>query len=357
MKDCVLVGDCLLRLRELPSESVHCCVTSPPFWGLRDYGSRVWLGGTLGCSHDRTQEIPSPDPGEDGNQWRLPPTKLCLDCNAWYGQLGLEPELDSYIAHMVEVFREVRRVLHTSGVLWLNLGDGYARQGGVGAPGKNAKVGMTRKAVQRRNCKPPKGLKSGDLMMIPARVALALQADGWWLRAENIWHKPNAMPESVRNRTTRAHEKVYMLTKNSHYFYDAQAIRGGREDGGPRANRRSVWSINTVPYPKAHFAVFPPALPRMCILAGTSNQGCCSTCLAPNVEKNGEMRPTCSCGGTPIPCTVLDPFAGSGTTLMVAKELRRSFIGIELNDSYKDLILDRLDSCSEEPPRAWELDS
>jgi site-specific DNA-methyltransferase (cytosine-N4-specific) len=221
----LIQGDALEELTKLPDSSISCVVTSPPYWGLRDYGTRKWLDGEADCVHEKVEEHASPDPGEDGNKWRLPPTKTCLECGAWYGQLGLEPTLDMYLEHMVILFGEVRRVLHPTGTLWLNVGDSYARTGGVGAPGKSAKVGMTRSGHQRRNCVPPAGLKSKDLMRIPARFAEALQADGWWLRAENVWYKPNAMPETVTDRTTRAHEMVYMFAKSERYFYDAKSIR------------------------------------------------------------------------------------------------------------------------------------
>jgi len=261
----LIPGDCIAGLRTLPDASVHCCVTSPPYWGLRDYG------------HD--------------------------------GQIGLEKTPDAYVARMVEVFREVRRVLRDDGTLWLNLGDSYA--------------GSTMTA----------NLKQKDLVGVPWRVAFALQADGWWLRQDIIWHKPNPMPESVRDRCTKAHEYVFLLTKSERYFYDAEAVseesvgreRFGnwikgqpcpdrqdnhRQDMTPTTtrNRRSVWTVTTKPYSGAHFAVMPPDLVEPCIRAG------------------------CPEGGT-----VLDPFAGSGTTLAVAAELGRNAIGCELNPDYIEL--------------------
>ena len=254
----IIPGDCIAGLRTLPDASVNCCVTSPPYWGLRDYG------------HD--------------------------------GQIGLESTPEEYVARMVEVFREVRRVLRDDGTLWLNLGDSY------------------------------KGGK--QLVGIPWRVAFALQADGWWLRQDIIWHKPNPMPESVRDRCTKAHEYVFLLTKSERYYYDAEAIKepakcssegirfGGRKYGDSNdpkhatksgnvskeysvANKRSVWAVATKPYSGAHFAVMPPDLVEPSIKAG------------------------CPEGGT-----VLDPFAGSGTVLAVAAELGRNAIGCELNAEY-----------------------
>jgi DNA modification methylase len=302
----IIPGDCIEGLRTLPDASVHCCVTSPPYWGLRDYG------------HD--------------------------------GQIGLEATPEAYVARMVEVFREVRRVLRDDGTLWLNLGDSYA-SGEIGrvdagktshpACGRNEKWNIQPRRADRRITQHT-GLKAKDLVGIPWRVAFALQADGWWLRQDIIWHKPNPMPESVRDRCTKAHEYVFLLTKSDRYFYDAEAvseasvdkesINGRRkrnddkfcaadpegmartrvgfakiEDGKtyPTRNRRSVWTITTKPYSGAHFAVMPADLVEPCIKAG------------------------CPEGGT-----VLDPFAGSGTTLAVAAELGRNAIGCELNPEY-----------------------
>jgi site-specific DNA-methyltransferase (cytosine-N4-specific) len=348
--DRIIEGDCLEELKKLPKGSVHCCVTSPPYWGLRDYGNRKWLGGRLDCPHSETEEHASTDPGEEGNKFRAKPTRTCLSCGAWFGQLGLEPKVDSYVEHLVLVFRDVRDILHPSGTLWLNIGDGYARQGGVGAHGKSAKVGMTRSGEQRRNCKPPEGLKSKDLIGIPWRLAFALQEDGWWLRAENIWHKPNAMPSSATDRTTRAHEQVFMFAKSEKYFYDHEAVRD--PSGG---NKRSVWRISSKPYPEAHFAVFPPELPETCILAGTSAGGCCNRCFLPYEREMKKMLddgipiadvltwcPACKCENqVPIPCTVLDPFLGSGTTAEIAKKMGRRYIGIEVNPAYVKIALER----------------
>jgi DNA modification methylase len=306
----IIQGDCIEGLRTLPDASVHCCVTSPPYWGLRDYG------------HD--------------------------------GQIGLESTPEAYVARMVEVFREVRRVLRDDGTCWVNLGDSYAATTkGSGGTGKSTLVG-TPNDENGQIFTPRRldigSLKPKDLVGIPWRVAFALQADGWWLRQDIIWHKPNPMPESVRDRCTKAHEYVFLLTKSDRYFYDAEAVsepvscvrgpgnkkplkgveedgekhrtRAGlhkaaerwREEGPPESrNRRSVWTITTKPYSGAHFAVMPPDLVEPCIKAG------------------------CPEGGT-----VLDPFAGSGTTLAVAAELGRSGIGCELNPEYIELANQRI---------------
>ncbi len=277
--------DVLEGLRSLPDESVHCVVTSPPYWGLRDYGTE--------------------------------------------GQIGLEATPELYAARMVEVFREVRRVLRADGTCWVNLGDSYAGSSAIG---------------EARPTIVPNGLKPKDLCGIPWRVAFALQADGWYLRADIIWAKPNPMPESVTDRPTKAHEYVFLLSKSSRYFFDQDAVRESaswarwgdqttpkhaNSDNGawmkPKSkaeleakaetgrNVRSVWEIATQPYPEAHFATYPEDLVRRCILAGS-----------------------------PLNGTVLDPFLGSGTTAYVARKHGRRSIGIELNADYCDLAARRM---------------
>jgi DNA modification methylase len=290
----LLQGDALDQLQSLESKSLQCCVTSPPYWGLRDYGTA--------------------------------------------SQLGLEPTPEAYITNMVAVFREVWRVLREDGTLWLNMGDGYARSGGEQDGGNRELMHLNGKQKRMLSVKGT-GLKPKDLCGIPWRLAFALQADGWYLRSDIIWHKPNPMPESVTDRPTKAHEYIFLLTKQERYFYDAEAIREPvtgnahlRGNGqnpkrqnaefGVRSNstfpapalvdernKRSVWTIPTQAYADAHFATFPEELPKLCILAGT---------------KLGD--------------TVLDPFAGSGTTGQVAIELGRRAILIELNPNYCDMI-------------------
>lgn len=307
----ILTGDCIDGLRKLPDGIAHCCVTSPPYWGLRDYG------------HE--------------------------------GQIGLEETPEAYVVRMVDVFREVRRVLREDGTLWLNLGDSYCGGGGFApdapcnvkrrqmiADGEGRHGSFSLGASQHVRNKSggirPQGIiKAKDLVGIPWRVAFALQADGWWLRQDIIWHKPNPMPESVRDRCTKAHEYVFLLTKSERYHYDAEAVSeaaSGRACGNTRPtkggrtsdekhrtaanshrieaaefrNRRSVWTVTTKPYSGAHFAVMPPDLVEPCIKAG------------------------CPEGGT-----VLDPFAGSGTTLAVAAKLGRNAYGCELNPEYVKL--------------------
>jgi DNA modification methylase len=343
----ILNGDALAMLRTLPEASVHCCVTSPPYWGLRDYGTGRWEGGDESCSHrvgGQVEDSKAPGAITTGQRPGVDASR-CLSCGASRvdRQLGLEKTPEEYVANMVRVFAEVKRVLRDDGTLWLNLGDSYARAGGEGGRGPNAQVGNTRSLEQRRNLVPPNGLKSKDLVGIPWMVAFALRADGWYLRQDIIWSKGNPMPESVRDRCTKSHEYVFLLSKSERYHYDADAIQepANRPEGpgnlthrhsqvgiytdgaaqknlakiGPRENRnkRSVWTINTKPYKNAHFATFPPELPELCIRAG------------------------CQEGGT-----VLDPFAGSGTTLAVAEKWGRNSIGIELNPAYLPLIQKRL---------------
>ena len=296
-------GDCLEILRTLPSESVHCCVTSPPYWGLRNYQ---------------------------------------VD-----GQLGLEKSPEEYVSKMVEVFREVRRVLRDDGTLWLNLGDSYATQPGKGDNVPQSKWKANSYPTQAGHRSLDFGIKPKNLIGIPWRLAFALQSDGWYLRQDIIWHKPNPMPESVRDRCTKAHEYVFLMSKSARYYFDNAAIQepatnagkvvslgiksmsaGQAAGSGVKAsgnglsdtytvvgarNRRSVWTVATKPYSGAHFATFPPALIEPCILAGS---------------KPGDV--------------ILDPFFGAGTTGLVAKRLGRSCIGIELNPSYAEIAEKRI---------------
>jgi DNA modification methylase len=382
----IIPGDCIAGLRTLPDASVHCCVTSPPYWGLRDYG------------HD--------------------------------GQIGLESTPEAYVARMVEVFREVRRVLRDDGTCWVNLGDSYAGGGGFSpdAPCNVKRREMLADGQSRHGSfaicdrqhtrnksggiKPQGFIKPKDLVGIPWRVAFALQADGWWLRQDIIWHKPNPMPESVTDRCTKSHEYVFLLTKSERYYYDAEAVSEaasqpyviscktgqhksqvykhagtlGSNQGAASRNRRSVWTITTKPYSGAHFAVMPADLVEPCIKAGCPEQ-CCSMCgagyeritakqkrfesgsgrsgnaiegkqdlAASETNSTPDIRmgpvvsvqtlgwaPACDCAafGT-TPGTVLDPFAGSGTTLAVAAELGRSGIGCELNPEYIQLAEQRI---------------
>jgi site-specific DNA-methyltransferase (cytosine-N4-specific) len=259
----IVQGDALDVLRQLPSESMQCVVTSPPYWGLRDYDVA--------------------------------------------GQIGLETTLHQYINRLVAVFNEVRRVLKNDGVLWLNIGDGYT-SGNRGWRASDKKNPARAMSVRPDT---PEGLKPKDLLGVPWRLAFALQQDGWYLRSDIVWNKPNAMPESVKDRPTRAHEYVFMLTKSERYHYNHQAVK--ETNNGKTRNRRSVWNVNTQPFSEAHFATFPPELIRPCILAATNE---------------GDY--------------VLDPFFGSGTVGVVCAELRRNYVGIELHPNYVVLASKRL---------------
>ncbi len=303
----ILKGDCLESMRTMPDQSVQCCVTSPPYWGLRDYG------------HE--------------------------------GQIGLEQTPEAYVASMVDVFREVRRVLRDDGTLWLNLGDSYANSGLIDNGGhKGLSLASEKSDGVKRNPENkanqngsiasvqrciPTGLKPKDLVGIPWRVAFALQADGWYLRQDIIWAKPNPMPESVKDRCTKAHEYIFLLSKSERYFFDSDAIKepatyAGQQRGGSTnryeqnkagmdnkvydtRNKRSVWTVRPAPYKGAHFATFPIDLIEPCILAG------------------------CPVGGT-----VLDPFGGSGTTAIAALKHNRKAILCELNPEYIKIAHERI---------------
>ncbi len=320
-------GDSLGVLKTFPDRIFHTVVTSPPYWGLRDYGTAEWEGGDAACDHKTGQHRMSDKTtigrshGGKGDvlldaasrvQVQTPYRDTCGKCGATRKdqQLGLERTPEEYVDKLVAIFREVRRTLRDDGTLWLNLGDSYAANRGYQVSDTKHKSHDFGKSNALQI---PPGLKPKDLVGIPWRVAFALQADGWYLRSDIIWEKPNAMPESVRDRPTKSHEYLFLLTKRETYFYDADAVRepwadnrqgrdgsklksernrGGRTDGftkpngiDPSANggrnRRSVWSIPTRPYKEAHFATFPPGLVEPCILAGTSEHGACSTCGTP----------------------------------------------------------------------------
>ncbi len=400
--------------------SVHCAVTSPPYWGLRDYGipPADWPAVTFA-------------PMAGVAAVTVPAMRCCL---------GLEPTPEAFVGHMVHVGRELWRVLRDDATLWMNFGDSYAgggRGGYIG--GKSGLEGglagqdqsrVAKMTVSRRrdNAEIPRsdvsvaGLKPKDLIGIPWRVAFALQADGWWLRSDLIWSKPNPMPESVTDRCTKAHEYIFMLAKSEDYFYDAEAVREGdsgrssgngfvgRQGGSDRVapqsggngtaqkwvpgggrNRRTVWHVSTQPYSEAHFATYPAALVEPCVRAGTSERGCCPACGAPwervleksrvatrpgndtkvgrvsddpgspyeehkgmivgnrdpqrhcTVSRTVDWRAGCACdAGEPVPCLVLDPFNGSGTTGTVAVRKGRRYVGLERNPEYIAMARDRI---------------
>lgn len=312
----ILQGDVMDRLKQLPNGSVHCVITSPPYWSLRDYGTAKWEDGDPSCNHVTGNQVPDNKakgaitagvrPGSDSS--------ICKKCGAIRvdSQLGLEKTPEEYIAKMVEVFREVKRVLRSDGTAWVNMGDSYAGSSMKGGD-QGKRVGGGTKMLNQLNgntgsCGVPPGLKPKDLCGIPWMLAFALRADGWWLRSDIIWHKPNPMPESCTDRPTKAHEYVFLLSKSAKYFFDQEAVRekskragdfpGGDYIGrdvdekvnsgwlnktGVPTNRniRSVWTISTQPYPQAHFATFPEKLAEPCIKAGTSEHGVCPECGGP----------------------------------------------------------------------------
>lgn len=306
----VITGDCLSSLRHMPAQSVHTCVTSPPYFGLRDYG------------HE--------------------------------GQIGLEDTPDAFVERLVDVFREVRRVLRDDGTIWVNLGDSYAGSGrGAWDASPERKVNVRETYMPTRAESPTAGkrfgLKSKDLIGIPWRVAFALQSEGWYLRQDIIWHKPNPMPESVTDRCTKAHEYIFLFSKSPKYYFDHLAMKepgvypagtkGAKGSAARQAevgvnarppeykiydglrNKRSVWTVTTKPFKGAHFATFPPDLIEPCVLAG------------------------CPVGGT-----VLDPFGGSGTTAGVAVKHGRKAIICELNPDYAALVDSRVRSIAGDTP-------
>lgn len=331
----ILEGDVVETLKDVPSASVQCCVTSPPYFGLRDYGTGKWEGGDIDCSHNPQK----PDGGERENR-TLPLGRggvyrdVCGICGAVRidNQVGLEKTPEEYIERLVNVFREVKRVLRDDGTLWINIGDSYAGSNGNGYKQTINNVNRTTGTagnvdLRKQNKRKDNGCKPKDLIGIPWMLAFALRADGWYLRQDIIWHKPNPMPESVKDRCTRAHEYIFLLSKSQKYYYDADAIKEPSvtyktdkrtaetqtEKTKEFRNKRDVWTVTTKPYKGAHFAVFPPDLIEPCILAGS---------------RIGDI--------------VLDPFSGSGTTGEVANKYGRKYVGCELNPDYVELSLTRL---------------
>lgn len=349
----VIFGDSLEVLKTIPDESVQMCVTSPPYWGLRDYGTGKWLGGDEKCDHVRTtirkgvniSDSPVSTKGGGKKIAEVPEiqySQLCKKCGAVREdqQIGLEETPGQYIQRLILVFREVKRVLKEDGTLWVNIGDSYcnnAQSGGGDPTISKRNLG----GIKQPNISIPNGLKPKDLVGIPWMLAFALRADGWYLRQDIIWSKPNNMPESVTDRCTKAHEYIFLLSKSKTYYYNHEAIKENciqgdnvirdREDtklnntpGRTKMNglirndyttknKRSIWHVATKPYSGAHFAVYPPELIKDCIKAGS---------------KEGDI--------------VLDPFFGSRTTGEVALRLYRKYLGIELNKEYEPLILERL---------------
>lgn len=448
-------GHVLDVLAAMEPESVQCVVTSPPYWGLRSYNTdpQLW-GNHNGCAHDLAAapgKVLTGGTGEAsgkqltnagsqyGNDWatvhpagyRASDTHpgplqhagntgrenrsgaVCQHCQAFYGELGSEPTPAMFVEHLVEVFRGVWRVLRDDGTCWINLGDSYAANRTYQVTdNKSVDVGNT------GGMRVPPGLKSKDLCLLPERLAIALQDDGWYVRSRIAWCKSSAMPESVQDRPTGAWEHIWLLAKARHYFYDADAVRqpalltgGGtvptpdkaaragltsngtgattlRSKDIAGANLRNYWVLGPEPLREQHYAAFPSEIPRRAILAGTSERGACATCGAPwarVVERTGvdnasnevvpdydvpglskgssadrvrrlsgatyqrvvaatdHWTPTCQCGTDETrPCVVLDPFNGSGTSMVVARALGRYAVGVELNPAYCAMAMKRL---------------
>ncbi|WP_445386426.1 DNA-methyltransferase [Robiginitalea sp. IMCC44478] len=262
----LFIGDVREVLSDIEDDTFQCCITSPPYWGLRDYGVS--------------------------------------------NQIGAEDDINDYIDTLVSVFREVRRTLKKDGTLWLNIGDSYTSGN---RKWRDSDIKNPARAMSYRP-PTPKGLKPKDLIGVPWLLALALQKDGWYLRSDIIWNKPNCQPESVKDRPTRSHEYVFLLSKSKKYYYNSEAIK---EPGinGKKKNRRTVWNINTEPFKGAHFAVFPPELVKLCLLAGSMENS-----------------------------KVLDPFFGSGTVGQVSSLFQRKCWGIEVNEEYASIIKERTSS-------------
>ena len=348
-----LQGDVFDKLKELDNNSIDCVVTSPPYWGLRDYGTAQWQGGNHNCDHianpNATKKQGNPEfnknrPSREETKYKGYHKDICPKCGAKRidSQLGLELTYQEHIQNIVELFRAMKPKLKDSATIWLNYGDSYAAtvNGTKAKDIKNDDRGFVDKPFSTIQG----SIKPKDLVMIPNRIAIALQDDGWWIRSEIIWHKPNPMPESVRDRPTSSHEKIWLITKSKKYYYDADAIKeksiskgsvhvhkpGNKADEyvkqglkthpaktyitPEKKNKRNVWTITTKPCKDAHFATFPKDLIEPCIKAG------------------------CPEGGI-----VLDPFGGAGTTGIVAQSLNRTAILIELNPEYIEIAKKRID--------------
>ena len=352
----VFLGDSREVLKEFPDKCIDTCITSPPYWGLCDYGTSTWVGGDKDCSHRRdTKKSDKCITGHKNFDEMLGVGDAiykseCKRCGAKRvdSQIGLEDEVNDYIEQLVDVFGEVHRILKDDGTVWLNLGDSYS--GSTGKSGGVSKIQSVKRQLDTGSIgslRPAKvaGLKRKDLIGIPWRAAFALQKYGWYLRQDIIWHKPNPMPEPTKDRCVKSHEYIFLLSKNPQYYFDADSIKEPsvtpntgtswkqrKLDGEPmrhglqgaaavgagnfktyeKRNKRSVWTVPTKPYSGAHFATFPPELITPCIKAGSREGG-----------------------------IVLDPFMGSGTIAEYSKRLGRLYTGVELNEEYHALINER----------------
>lgn len=314
-------------LKSLPDGLVQTICTSPPYWNLRDYGTppQIW-GGDPNCNHSWDHH------------------HFCVSCKAWQGQLGLEPTPDLFVENLVRIFREARRVLREDGSLWLNLGDSFMSHLAKNKENNGGFTGARMKAddatFNAYVMGKPKvaGLKDKDLVGVPWLAAFALRKDGWYLRSDIIWAKGNPMPESAKDRPTKAHEYIFLLTKKETYFFDAEAIKESANTTKGFRNKRSVWHVNVKPYKGAHFAVWPEALVEPMILAG-SGVPVCRSCGS---DWSQQDKPNCECLPDPCRSVVMDLFSGSGTTGKVALDHGRDYIGIDLNHEYLPLAEERI---------------
>lgn len=359
MSGIIIVGDCQQTIKLLEDKSVDCCVTSPPYFGLRDYQTSKWEGGDKTCNHVGMVTVNKS--GGPGKQYSNKGSNLVTagDCKCGAiridSQIGLERSPQEYVGKMVELFREVRRVVKDDGTIWIVIGDSYAGSGkgrnSGGTPGTSpdSKQATNRGAMAGKLHKDTSDLKPKDLIGIPWMLAFALRTDGWYLRNDIIWEKPNCMTASVRDRCTMSHEYIFMLSKSQKYYYDFEAVAEDCKEAGKvvklgkksfsrrqadganvepsgngnaetytvkeKRNRRTVWTVSTKPYKSAHFATYPEALIEPCILAGSRVGG-----------------------------VILDPFMGSGTTGLNASRNGRQFIGLELNPAYAEMAKKRIES-------------
>lgn len=352
--------DCLEGLKKLPCKSIDCCITSPPFYGLRDYGleDKIWRG-SRDCKHKWIDSFIKNNNASGGSQDgsdkgfhnkgqevtdsndRIIKSNVCIKCKAWKGSLGFEPTPEMYIEHLVEIFQEVKRVLKNEGNLWLNIGDSYCGTGNKNMEGDFDPKYLKGRTIKKYVTNKVKGIKSKDLIGIPWMLAFALRNDGWYLRSDIIWHKPNTMPESVKDRPTKSYEHIFLLSKNKNYYYDADSMRQRhwtiqelytrkilnnkgkyREDLSRSReeyynvngkNERDVWILPTKPCKNKHYASYPIDLVEKCLLAGCPENG-----------------------------IILDPFMGSGTTAVAAVLNERNFIGFELSKEYCKITYDRI---------------
>ena len=427
------IGNVLDKLKEIPSDSIDCIITSPPYYGLRKYKAPdVIFGGDSACEHEwvigdhkyRSGGINSANTGNDkiGASHLNYFSNICSKCGAWKGQLGLEPDYRLYLDHLLMVTSELKRVLKPTGTLWWNMGDSYVggHQGGSIHP-KNSAVIDAQEIPQRLQGRPQstvEGMEEKSLMQLPTRFAISMADEqGWILRNTLIWHKRNHMPSSVKDRLSNGYEFIFFFTKQKHYFFNLDAVRvpsktgngsefgwagidnkrmGGNAQATTQVSKHilknhilgknpgDVLELTTQPLKsKVHFAVFPPKLPEFCIKAGSPEE-VCSVCGKPKVpiikiirpenydsllhsvdkewaenvrRSNGTYRhkANCTCNAPFEPGVVLDPFAGSGTTLMVARQLGRSAIGIEISEEYAKLIKQRL-NWGFDPNIEWKVD-